>query len=314
MEQLSTAIIELISKRYETTPSLTFLHTTLFVGDLNVNLGWKPIHKTCDMMPGADMSKTTYVSEIPGVENVLVSWTEIVRAEETRTVDIVLIHPVDVETGQIISDLLGLAEEHSVGDDSLEEQPNVLYRLSLQEGEVVLIPLEQTQVSIDMEDFYTDEILTGLSGLCRKIEEDDSGLSIICGPRGTGKTKMLDIIPDMVSKTCIFITNNMLEITFNSPVFSDILEQIINPVLILDDIENHLKIELSDQSVLTNNILQLLEGPVGQTVHVLLISNSDLKSLDKNIVRSRTLGQVLETSERTVKKHIKGIKQRGIRL
>lgn len=313
MDNLSKSVRSIIKTRFgrDNAPSFTSIHQTISMGKLDVVMGWKPLYSNRELVPGTGFSRTDYLSEVS--ENILVSWAEIGSPDGYNSLDVTFIHPVHQDVEDIITKLI----EVSSGDteeEGYDENQFYLYRPSMNEGELSLIPVDIPSTETTPEDFFTDEFLTMVHNISGVIKEEGKGLTLICGPKNTGKTTIITMLPGLTERTCVYIPNNMIDVTFGNPLFHDILDEMMNPVLILDDTENHFRTELQSQNAIVNNILQLLEGPIDRNLHLVIVSNDHICRMDTNLTRSRVVKSILRTSMGTVKIDAKVNIQKGIRL
>jgi len=313
MENLSKSVRSIIKTWFgrDNVPSFTSIHQTICMGELDVVMGWKPLYSNRELVPGTGFSRTDYLSEVS--ENILVLWTEIGSPDGYNSLDVTFVHPIRQDVEDIITKLNEVTTGDTEDEDNDENQ-FYLYRPSMNEGDLSLVPVDVPLTEKTPEDFFTDDFLLKIHKLSEVIKEEGKGMTLICGPKNTGKTTIITMLPGLTERTCVFIPNNMIDATFSNPLFHDILDEMMNPVLILDDTENHFRAELQSQNAIVNNILQLLEGPIDRNLHLVIVANDHIGRMDTNLTRSRTVKAILKTSTDTVKIDTKVHIQKGIRL
>jgi ATP-dependent 26S proteasome regulatory subunit len=145
--------------------------------------------------------------------------------------------------------------------------------------------------------YYNESTLKGVNKLIKTIRKSDKGLSIFYGPRGSGKTSMINNISDKLDRILIFIPNNLIESTINNPDFKKFLMKHPKPVIVLDDCEVIFNDVYYKSNVVVNNLLQMIDGFISDSIdlNVIIIFNTDDDSdIDQSLLECNNLHDVIE--------------------
>ncbi len=151
-------------------------------------------------------------------------------------------------------------------DDS---QLNKINTLSISNGSLELDPIFVDD-NLNIENHPKRNIKNSKKVL-KSLKSQNKTLSIIRGPRGTGKTSMSKWISSKVDMISIFIPNNMIDHTINNPEFRNFLKRFERCVLVIDDCE--FNYGYGKLPYLSGNVLQLLD--IISNIHVVMIFNVD---------------------------------------
>ena len=176
-----------------------------------------------------------------------------------------------------------------------EDESNKINTLSMNSDN--LIDLEPLIISeIDTENMYSDAVIKKIDKLVKVIKKDSKGLSIFTGEKGLGKTNMCKYVASKVDKMSIFIPNNMIEQTVNSPDFKRFLSRFEKTLIIIDDCEFLYNPVFGRMNHFTNSILQLVDGFMSEhlNTHFLLVFNTTEEELDENLLDCNNLIDVVE--------------------
>jgi len=134
----------------------------------------------------------------------------------------------------------------------------------------------------DQEFYYNKETYKSLKSVTKKIKKSKKGLTLLTGERGTGKTSSLKYITEKTGKSLFFIPNNMLDYTLGSPEFKTFLNNHPNILLVIDDCETLMGEGLSNMNLLSNSILQIVDGVLSDKfrTNVLLVFNDKPSGVD----------------------------------
>jgi AAA+ ATPase superfamily predicted ATPase len=182
--------------------------------------------------------------------------------------------------------------------DFCEEETNNLntIALSTQSG----LEIEPIELDDDFENFdhyYSSNTGKSVEKLIKKIKKSDKGLSVLYGERGTGKTSVINYIASKLDRIVIFIPNNLIEHTINNPDFRKFIKKFQKPVIVLDDCELTLSDYYNRTNITTNNILQMVDGFLSDTMEVNIIcifNTDDEDDIDEALLDCNSLIDVIE--------------------
>ena len=101
------------------------------------------------------------------------------------------------------------------------------------------------------------------------------------GERGTGKTSIINYIASKLDRIVIFIPSNMIEHTINNPEFRKFIKKYEKPVLVLDDCEIFFSDLYSRSTPFANNILQMVDGFLSDTMNVTILAILNIEGEDE---------------------------------
>ena len=156
----------------------------------------------------------------------------------------------------------------------------------------------------DIEYYYENEVLKSIKKVIKSLKKEKKGLTILCGERGCGKTNLLSYVSSKTDKNFIFIPCNTLESSLVNPDFRKFLKVNKNSVLIIDDAELYFSQMFSKSNLSSLNLLQLIEGIHSDTlnVNIILSLNCDKSEVDKTILESNEIIDIIEVGKLSVSK------------
>lgn len=158
-------------------------------------------------------------------------------------------------------------------------------------------PVHCAEVDPDIASYYSAETFKLIGKAAKKIRKSNSGLTILHGERGTGKTSAVKYISTKVDRQMLFIPNNMIEHTINNPDFRRFLKRMEMPILVIDDCEMMLNEMFTKSNLFSNNLLQLIDGFLSDTINanVIAIFNVEREDdIDHSLLECNNLLEVVE--------------------
>jgi hypothetical protein len=157
--------------------------------------------------------------------------------------------------------------------------------------------IEKNKLDDSIKLFYNEKTFKSINKLNKKVRDSNKGLTILYGERGTGKTSMINYICDKLNRMFIYIPNNMLDLTINSPEFRTFLRKYPKPIIVLDDCEIIFNELYSKSNIYVNNILQMVDGILAESIelNIILIFNvDDCDEIDHFLLESNSLIDLIE--------------------
>jgi len=224
-------------------------------------------------------------------ENIWISYVIINKQLEDYIINEVCFYYKDIIQKDDIEEIVNKITECIV---DYEDNINKLNTLSISNNIIDLEPLLMEE-EFDIENMYSDLVSKNIEKLIKNIKKEKKGLSILTGERGLGKTNICKYIVSKVDRISIFIPNNMIEQTINSPDFKNFLSKFDKALIIIDDCEFLYNPVYSKLSYFSNNILQLVDGLMSDhlNVHFLLVFNTDEDELDDSLIECNSLIDII---------------------
>jgi len=142
--------------------------------------------------------------------------------------------------------------------------------------------------SLDIKKFYNDDFEEIDSIILQSIDTPKSGLILLHGEPGTGKTSYIkNLIAKFKETNFIFVQNKFVQ-ELLTPQFISFLLKHRNAVLIIEDAEKIIMSrETSSEASVVSTILQLTDGLFSDYLNIKIICtfNSKMEKVDKALLR-----------------------------
>ena len=190
-----------------------------------------------------------------------------------------------------------------------EEEKNNLYKIfqdntgfHLNKGHIK----EVKDFNIELQ--YNDDFPHEDEKIRKFIEDDDrSGLVILHGEKGTGKTTYIrNLITSNTGKRFVFVSPDMVQL-LGQPAFTTFLNSLTNHIIILEDCENAIrdrKNTLGTSASAVSVLLNMSDGLLADDLGIKFICtfNEDIKDIDSALLRKGRLVSKYEFKPLTVEK------------
>lgn len=259
----------------------------------------KEINKFSEIIPSEDENivndkiiMTLSINEV----TCFISYVVVDRNYETSTISDITFFYKDEEDEELITDLIKKLDQCYI--EFFDEEVNNLNTINFSNSSG--LDLESVEPSVDLETFemyYSASTIKKLNKLIKKVKKSDKGISIIYGERGTGKTSAISQIANKLDRIVIFIPNNMIEHTINNPDFRKFLKRYSKPIIVIDDCEMIFNDYLTKSNMVVNNLLQLSDGFLSETIDVTFIAIfnvEDESEIDRNLIECNNLIDIID--------------------
>ena len=186
----------------------------------------------------------------------------------------------------------------AIGGESLDSDDKFNIITVATEG-LQLDPIIPLQSDYDnMELYYNDNIIKRTKKIIKLINKNNKGLSVIYGERGVGKTSLVNYIISNLDKKSIFIPSHMID-SINTNDFRNLIKKNPESIIIIDDCEIFFSNSYSKSNLLTNNILQIIDGITSDmdNIHIMTILNTgNISDIDPILLECNNLIDQLEVS------------------
>lgn len=227
-------------------------------------------------------------------DNIYCSYIVFDRNYETSIVSEISFYYREESNFEIIQDLVEKLNSCVI---NYEDDYSIVNTISIGLNGLELEPIDISDKNYDnINLFYNKETLKEVNKLVKDIKKSNVGLSILYGERGTGKTSIINYLSSKLDRIVIFIPNTMIEQTINNQEFRKFLKRYNKPIIVLDDCEILFNDFYSKTSLLSNNILQIVDGFLSNSIDVNVITifnTNDEKDIDYTLLESNNLLRTL---------------------
>lgn len=208
-------------------------------------------------------------------DNIFISFLEIDNEDENYLISEVLFYFKDTEDKLKIEEII-----EDLSTSILDFSESVNHKINILSSNNGILDLDSIIID-DIEDielFYNEDVIKSVNKTIKCLKKQNSGLSIIRGEVGTGKTSLAKYIAQQLDEITIFIPINFIEQSINNPDFRNFLKKYKKVLIVIDDCDFFSF--LGKNNYLASNILQLVDGVLSDliSVHVLLVFNIDSDS------------------------------------
>ena len=234
---------------------------------------------------------------LKSTESIYISYIAVDKLTESAVISDITIYYSSSEDADEVNEIIKSVSEYQVIDDS--EEGHNLNVVSLSNNSIELEEIKYDDIDIDnIEEYYSKQTFKDLSKWLKKSKKQQSGLSILYGKRGTGKSSAIKYLATKLDRNLIFVPNNLVDLTINSSDFSKFLRKHENPILILDDCEMIFNEFFTKSNIIANNLMQLVDGLLSNKLSIITIFNVEDKSeIDHNLIECNNLIDIVEFTD-----------------
>ena len=259
------------------------------------------------VMSGYILDKNVFTEIIPDSEEVIINDKMLAKLDERcylsyvvadRNMDNSFIDSITFYYEGTYSGIQEIVEE--LNDcilDYCEDDSNKLNTIGISANGLEIEPINMKEDNDNMDLFYSATTFKRVDKAIKGIKKADKGLTILHGERGTGKTSIINYIASKLDRIVIFIPSNMIEHTINNPEFRKFIKKYEKPILVLDDCEIFFSDLYSRSTPFANNILQMVDGFLSDTMNVnivAILNIDDEDEIDSSLLECNNLIEVVE--------------------
>jgi hypothetical protein len=168
---------------------------------------------------------------------------------------------------------------------------------------------------INIKDHYNDDFEETSKDIISKLnDKSKTGLVILHGSPGTGKTTYIRYLAGKLKRNIIFISPDMVS-HITSPEFIPFLMSNNDAILILEDAEPAIKKRHGEgRSGAVSNILNMTDGLLSDCLNISIVAtfNTDMKDIDDALLRKGRLLKSYKFGNLSIEKSQKLIDNQGI--
>lgn len=186
-----------------------------------------------------------------------------------------------------------------------------IYLVQQSSGKFDLYESKIRHMDVDIKRHYNDDFQVYDQKIRQFLNEDSTtGLVILNGLKGTGKTTYIRNLITTIDKKFIYLTKEMAEQIAN-PAFIQFLSTITGSVLIIEDCENLVKSRSTNVNSGISNLLNMCDGLLSDVFNIKIIVtfNEDIQKIDSALLRKGRLRCRYEFDKLTTEKSNKLLKQ-----
>lgn len=186
-----------------------------------------------------------------------------------------------------------------------EQRKKISLILTKPGGGYTLMDSDIKQMKVNIDKHYNDDFKKADKTIKDFIEEEDtSGLVILNGVKGTGKTTYIRHLINSSSRRFVYLTKEMAS-ALTDPSFIAFLTELKGCVLVIEDCENLVSARnQGNQSTGISNLLNMCDGLLSDVFNIKIIAtfNEDIRKVDSALLRKGRLIYRYEFSELAVEK------------
>lgn len=189
-----------------------------------------------------------------------------------------------------------LGEIYQEGVDSSKSSVHILSHTSDRGMYLTDFKIDDKFLDLDIKLNYNDDFVEISEKIIENLNEvNRSGLYLLHGHHGTGKTTFIRHLIRKIDKRVIFISPNMAD-QISSPDMIPFLMKYPNSVIIIEDSENIIKSRTGGGNQSVSNLLNISDGILGDCLKFQIICtfNTNKEEIDKALTRKGRLIQSYE--------------------
>jgi hypothetical protein len=169
--------------------------------------------------------------------------------------------------------------------------PRVSLLMTTGDG-IILKPSKMNPLPINIDTMYNDDFSQEYGFIIDKLKNQDTGLFLLHGEPGTGKTNLIKHLTSVVDKSFVFIPTGSIGLLSDTNFLTTVLQK-GKHVLVLEDCEDYLQPRSFgyNNSEVISTILNLTDGMLSDVsgVQVICTFNTDIKKIDSALLRKGRL-------------------------
>lgn len=270
---------------FKTRPNKIKLHNSYLSNEFENSLKIKEENVFTDIIPNGEEYIVNDKVFCKINDNIFLSYNK--NSENSLINNVIVYYKSKLDIDKV-EELINNFEKFAIEQININDSN--LHTVSISKGGLEIISLDRGEKNLEnINLFYNEETIKSVRKSIKILEKENSGIAILYGERGTGKTNIIDLYIQSLDKKFIYIPSNMIENTISNPEFMDIVRNIENPVIILDDCEFTFNSLYDRSNLISSIILQYIEGIDKIDINFIMIFNGIYSEIDSNFLESNSL-------------------------
>lgn len=254
--------------------------------------------------------KNRYTEVIPSSESLIINDKILEKINDDLYISYLVLDRLN--DNSVIHDIIFFFSDDNqleLVNSLIEELDQCVFDLETDDIDSKFRTISITQNGLELEDvdlpdlddeidyYYNVDTIKQINKLIKTIKKSEKGLSLLYGPRGTGKTSIINHLTNKLDKIVIFIPNNMIDTTINNPEFKSFIKKHPNSLLVIDDCEVIFNQLFNKSNTFVNNLLQLVDGPLSSNMGlniVMLFNIENEDDIDQSLLDCNNLLDSIE--------------------
>jgi DNA replication protein DnaC len=256
----------------------------------------KEISLSSEVIPAEEYNIINEKHFIKVSDTIYISYIILDKDNEASIIHEVSFFFKDIKEDIEIVNQISIKLDNCIVDLSEEDEVRYnLYTILISQQGLDLELINRNELE-DVDFYYNEDTFKSIKSLIKKIKKSNKGLSILYGPRGTGKSTLIYYLSECIDRNIIYIPNNMLDATISNPEFKSFIKKFNKPIIVIDDCEMIFNEIFTKSNIYVNNLLQMIDGVTSDLnpVNIITIFNvEEEEEIDHNLLDCNALQSIV---------------------
>jgi len=194
-----------------------------------------------------------------------------------------------------------------------EKKTREIYLVTNSSGDLNTTALKIKKTKLNITKLYNDDLSAIHKTIVKNLKQKDkSGLFLLHGLPGTGKSTYIRFLINSINKKVIFIPPGFAG-NLDEPAIANFLIENANTVFVIEDAEELLISRDSNKNSSISMLLNLTDGLLGESLGIQVIAtfNTNITKIDKALLRKGRLKALYEFKSLNVEKSKQLLQETG---